>query len=161
MMVNEIEELFEPKFPITLSRLNRLEKENREMMIHEFEKLTGIQIAPECWDRIEYVYMNCDQFQTKDQIADYYKKHDMNGIEKLYKELKEKEQAHHYILKINAGKYGFEYRSADIYKIRITFCIIYSQKFFSISILLIKRVTSSSLNLINSSSIVDNASLFP
>lgn len=87
------------------------------MMIHEFEKLTGIQIAPECWDRIEYVYMNCKQFQTKEQIADYYKKHDMNGIEKLYKELKEKEQAHHYILKINAGKYGFEYRSADIYKI--------------------------------------------
>lgn len=117
MMVDEIEELFEPKFPVTLHRLNRLEKENRDMMIHEFEQLTGIQVAPECWDRIEYVYMNCEQFKTKEQIADYYKKHDMNGIEKLYKELKEKEQAHHYILKINAGKYGFEYRSADIYKI--------------------------------------------
>lgn len=117
MMVNEIEELFEPKFPITLSRLNRLEKENRDMMIHEFEQLTGIQIAPECWERIEYVYMNCDQFKTKDQIADYYKKHDMNGIEKLYRELKEKEQAHYYILNINAEKYRFEYRSADIYEI--------------------------------------------
>lgn len=52
------------------------------MMIHEFEQLTGIQVAPECWDRIEYVYMNCEQFKTKEQIADYYKKHDMNGIEK-------------------------------------------------------------------------------
>lgn len=117
MMVNEIEELFEPKFPITLSRLNRLEKENRDMMIHEFEKLTGTQIAPECWERIEYVYMNCDQFKTKDQIADYYKKHDMNGIEKLYRELKEKEQAHYYVLKINAGKYSFDHRSSDIYEI--------------------------------------------
>lgn len=36
---------------------------------------------------------------------------------KLYRELKEKEQAHYYILKINAGKYSFEHRSADIYKI--------------------------------------------
>lgn len=87
------------------------------MMIHEFEKLTGTQIAPECWERIEYVYMNCDQFQTKEQIADYYKKHDMNGIEKLYRKLKEKEQAHYYILKINAGKYSFDHRSADIYEI--------------------------------------------
>ena len=94
------------------------------MMIHEFEKLTGIQIAPECWYRIEYVYMNCDQFQTKEQIADYYKKHDMNGIEKLYKELKEKEQrekekaqAHYYILAIDTGRHEFEYRSTDIYEI--------------------------------------------
>lgn len=124
MMVDEIEELFEPKFPVSLHRLNRREKENRDMMIHEFEQLTGIQVAPECWDRIEYVYMNCEQFKTKEQIADYYKKHDMNGIEKLYKELKEKEQrekekaqAHHYILAIDTGRHEFEYRSTDIYAI--------------------------------------------
>ena len=88
------------------------------MMIHEFEQLTGIQIAPECWERIEYVYMNCDQFKTKDQIADYYKKHDMNGIEKLYRELKEKEREHYYVLRITAGKiYKFDYKAKSIFHI--------------------------------------------
>lgn len=60
------------------------------MMIHEFERLTGIAPAPECWERIEYVYMNCDEFRTKEDIAEFYKKHDMNGIEKKYNELMEK-----------------------------------------------------------------------
>lgn len=88
------------------------------MMIHEFERMTGMQIAPECWERIEYVYMNCDQFETKDQIVDYYKKHDMNGIEKLYRELKEKKQEHYYALRITAGKiYRFEYKAKSIFHI--------------------------------------------
>lgn len=62
---------------------------NKDMMIHEFAKLTGIEPAPECWERIEYVYMNCDEFKTKQDIAEFYKKHDMNGIEKKYQELME------------------------------------------------------------------------
>lgn len=57
------------------------------MMINEFAELTGITPAPEAWERIEYVYMNCDEFQTKQDIAEFYKKHDMNGIEKKYHEL--------------------------------------------------------------------------
>lgn len=87
------------------------------MMIHEFEKLTGIEPTPECWERIQYVYMNCDQFRTKEELANYYKEHDMNGIEKLYHMLKEEEKTHHYVLTIKAGEYEFEYKSEDIYQI--------------------------------------------
>ena len=64
------------------------------MMKHEFEKLVGMTIDPDCYERIEFVYMNSKQFSNtngKQEIADFYKKQDMNGIEKLYKELVEEE----------------------------------------------------------------------
>ena len=51
------------------------------MMKHEFDELVGITTAPEAWERIEFVYMNDEEFQTKQQIADFYKEKDMNGIE--------------------------------------------------------------------------------
>jgi predicted transcriptional regulator len=65
-----------------------------DMMKHEFEKLVGMTIDPACYERIEFVYTNSEQFSNtngKQEIADFYKKHDMNGIEKLYKELVEEE----------------------------------------------------------------------
>ena len=52
---------------------------------HEFDKLVGMTTAPECYERIEYVYMNSEFFTNKQQIADFYKKHDMAGIERIYK----------------------------------------------------------------------------
>lgn len=55
----------------------------------EFDKLVGMDTAPECYERIEYVYMNDNEFSTKQQIADFYKKYDMNGIEKKYQKLLE------------------------------------------------------------------------
>ena len=64
------------------------------MMKHEFEKLVGMTIDPDCYERIEFVYTNSEQFSNsngKQEIADFYKKHDMNGIEKLYKELLDNE----------------------------------------------------------------------
>jgi len=60
-------------------------------MKHEFDKLVGMTTDTECYKRIEYVYMNCEQFNSKQELADYYKKHDMNGIEKLYKEVLDNE----------------------------------------------------------------------
>lgn len=60
------------------------------MMKREFDELVGITTAPEAYERIEFVYMNCDEFQTKQQIADFYKEKDMNGIEQKYKEITEK-----------------------------------------------------------------------
>lgn len=55
------------------------------MMKQEFDKLVGMTTAPECYERIEYVYMNSDFFTNKQQIADFYKAHDMAGIERIYK----------------------------------------------------------------------------
>lgn len=60
------------------------------MMKHEFDELTGITTAPEAYERIEFVYMNSEKFQTKQQIADFYKEHDMNGIEKEYQTIIER-----------------------------------------------------------------------
>lgn len=60
------------------------------MMKHEFDNLVGITTDPDCYERIEQVYMNSEKFNSKQEIADFYKKHDMNGIEKLYKEMIEK-----------------------------------------------------------------------
>lgn len=51
----------------------------------EFDKLVGITTAPECYERIEHVYMNSDLFNNKQQIADFYKANDMAGIERVYK----------------------------------------------------------------------------
>lgn len=61
------------------------------MMKHEFDELVGMETAPEAYERIEFVYMNSNEFDTKQQIADFYKENDMNGIEKKCKELIEKE----------------------------------------------------------------------
>jgi len=62
------------------------------MMKHEFDTMVGLTTAPECYERIEYVYMNSDQFPTKADIADFYKKYDMHGIERIYRELKKDER---------------------------------------------------------------------
>lgn len=57
------------------------------MMKHEFDALVGITIDPECYKKIEVCYMTFDNlFPDKQSVADYYKKHDMNGFEKLYKD---------------------------------------------------------------------------
>lgn len=66
------------------------------MMKHEFEKLVGMEIDPVCYDKIEYVYMTCNFFDDvsgKQQIAEFYKRYDMNGIEKMYREMKMKIEA--------------------------------------------------------------------
>lgn len=58
------------------------------MMQKEFENLVGHPVDNECYKRIEAVYMNPlfdDMFPSKESVADYYKKHDMQGFEKLYK----------------------------------------------------------------------------
>jgi cell fate (sporulation/competence/biofilm development) regulator YlbF (YheA/YmcA/DUF963 family) len=56
-------------------------------MKHEFDALVGIDTDPECYKKIEAVYMQFDyMFPTKEAIASFYKKHDMNGIERMYKE---------------------------------------------------------------------------
>ncbi len=66
------------------------------MMKHEFEKLVGMDIGIDCYEKIEYVYMNSDFFDNvngKQQIANFYKHYDMNGIERLYRETKAKIKA--------------------------------------------------------------------
>ena len=55
----------------------------------EFDKLVGIETDPKCYERIEFVYMNSDKFQTKQEIAEFYKEKDMNGIEAEYREITE------------------------------------------------------------------------
>lgn len=55
------------------------------MMKHEFDALVGITTDPECYKKIEAVYMQFDEmFPTKEAIVSFYKKHDMNGIERMY-----------------------------------------------------------------------------
>lgn len=54
------------------------------MMKKEFDEMVGIVTDPDCYKRIEEVYTECDFFQTKTQIAEFYKKYDMNGIERMY-----------------------------------------------------------------------------
>lgn len=55
----------------------------------EFDNLVGIDTDPKCYERIEFVYMNSDKFQTKQDIAEFYKEKDMNGIEAEYREITE------------------------------------------------------------------------
>ena len=57
------------------------------MMYEEFCQGVGMTIDPKCYERIEDVYMHFARFGTKQDIYDFYKKHDMNGIESLYLEL--------------------------------------------------------------------------
>ena len=54
----------------------------------DFDNLVGMVTDPICFERIDYVYMNSDRFNTKQEIADFYKEKDMNGIEKIYHELR-------------------------------------------------------------------------
>ena len=54
------------------------------MMKQEFDNLVGIRTDPDCYERIEYVYMNCDLINNKEHIARIYNKYDMNGIESIY-----------------------------------------------------------------------------
>lgn len=66
------------------------------MMKHEFEKLVGMKVDLYCYEKIEYVYMNSEFFDNvngKEQIANFYKLFDMNGIERLYRETKAKIEA--------------------------------------------------------------------
>ena len=58
------------------------------MMKHEFESRVGFRIDPDCYERIEYVYMNCDAIEDKDHIARIYKCYDMNGIECIFRTIK-------------------------------------------------------------------------
>lgn len=58
------------------------------MMQKEFEKLVGHPVDNDCYKRIEAVYMYPlfdDLFPSKEAVADYYQKHDMQGFENLYK----------------------------------------------------------------------------
>lgn len=58
------------------------------MMQKEFENLVGHPVDNECYKRIEAVYMYPlfdDLFPSKEAVADYYQKHDMQGFENLYK----------------------------------------------------------------------------
>jgi len=67
-----------------------------KMMKCEFDNLVGITTDPACYEKIEYVYMNSDFFDDvngKQQIANFYKHYDMNGIERLYRETKAKIEA--------------------------------------------------------------------
>lgn len=57
------------------------------MLKKEFDELVGIVTDPDCYKRIAEVYNECDFFQTKEQIAEFYKKYDMNGIERMYTEV--------------------------------------------------------------------------
>lgn len=57
------------------------------MMYEEFCEAVGMKIDVKCYKRIEQVYMAFDRFNCRQDIADFYKQHDMNGIETLYKQL--------------------------------------------------------------------------
>lgn len=77
-----VEETLEP---INVREITR--RWNKPMMKHEFDALVGITTDPECYKKIEAVYMQFDEmFPTKEAIASFYKKHDMNGIERMYRE---------------------------------------------------------------------------
>lgn len=73
------------------------------MMKHEFENLVEMSIDPACYERIEYVYMNSDFFSNKQQIANFYKHYDMNGIERMFKETKAKVEAQEKVKSIEAA----------------------------------------------------------
>jgi len=57
------------------------------MTYEEFCEGVGMAVDRKCYERIEAVYMAFDRFGTKQAIYNFYKKHDMNGIETLYKAL--------------------------------------------------------------------------
>lgn len=56
------------------------------MMKFEFDEMIGFETDPKCYERIEAVYMSeLDFFRNKKEVAKFYKKYDMGGIERLYK----------------------------------------------------------------------------
>lgn len=57
------------------------------MTYEELCEGVGMAVDRKCYERIEAVYMAFDRFDSKQAIYDFYKKHDMNGIETLYKAL--------------------------------------------------------------------------
>ena len=62
------------------------------MLKQEFEKLVGHEVSLESFNIINYCYMQCDYlFPTKEVIANYYKKHDLNFFEQLKKEIEMRE----------------------------------------------------------------------
>lgn len=62
------------------------------MTYEEFCNGVGMKIDPACYERIEAVYMAFDRFSNKQAIYDFYKAHDMNGVETLYTELRRQSQ---------------------------------------------------------------------
>lgn len=86
------------------------------MMKNEFDTLIGITISPESYERIEYVYMNSDKFNTKQEIADFYKKHDMNGIENIYKQLLEQKKEKHFVIQIYSANHSFTFECTGMYE---------------------------------------------
>lgn len=75
----------EPLKPINVKETIR--RWSKPMMKHEFDALVGIDTDPECYKKIEAVYMQFDEmFPTKEAIASFYEKYDMNGIERMYRE---------------------------------------------------------------------------
>ena len=63
------------------------------MMKHEFEKLVGMDIGIDCYEKIEYVYMLStifDNVNGKQQVADFYLLYGMEGIERLYRDIRMK-----------------------------------------------------------------------
>jgi hypothetical protein len=62
------------------------------MLKREFEERLGMSVDPACYDHIAFVYTHCPLFSEvngKQEIADFYKRFEMNGIERLYHALKE------------------------------------------------------------------------
>lgn len=57
------------------------------MMKHEFDALVGLTTDPVAYEKVEFVYMNSDKFNNKQELVNFYKEKDMNGIETIYKEL--------------------------------------------------------------------------
>lgn len=57
------------------------------MMQIEFEQAVGIHISNDTFDRINEVYMESEFFQSKEQLYSFYKHYDMNGIERMYKDV--------------------------------------------------------------------------
>ena len=50
----------------------------------EFEKMVGFKVCEEVWKEVEWVYMNHDAFETKQDIVDFFKKFDYCGIHGLF-----------------------------------------------------------------------------
>ncbi len=86
------------------------------MMKHEFDSMVGITTSDECYERIEYVYMNSNDFNTKQEIADFYKQHDMNGIEKIYKQILEQKKERHFVIQIYSANHSFIFECTGMYE---------------------------------------------
>jgi hypothetical protein len=57
------------------------------MMKQEFEQAIGITVSAEAFEHIEAVYLNSEFFASKEQLYSFYKQYDMNGIERMYKDV--------------------------------------------------------------------------